>query len=57
MRREGHCVPDAWFKGEWCDEFQYAVLREEWTRIRVLDNTASPITIDLTSPPRRRDRS
>jgi RimJ/RimL family protein N-acetyltransferase len=34
MRREGHFIQNAWFKGEWCDEFQYAVLREEWTRIR-----------------------
>lgn len=34
MRREGHFIQNAWFKGEWCDEFQYAVLREEWSRIR-----------------------
>jgi RimJ/RimL family protein N-acetyltransferase len=34
MRREGHFIKNAWFKGEWCDEFQYAVLREEWIRIR-----------------------
>jgi RimJ/RimL family protein N-acetyltransferase len=34
MRREGHFIQNAWFKGEWCDEFQYAVLRDEWTRMR-----------------------
>jgi RimJ/RimL family protein N-acetyltransferase len=34
MRREGHFIHNAWFKGEWCDEYQYAVLRDEWSRIR-----------------------
>lgn len=34
MRREGHFIQNAWFKNEWCDEFQYAVLRDEWTRTR-----------------------
>ncbi len=34
MRREGHFIKNAWFKGEWCDEFQYAVLRDEWIRLR-----------------------
>jgi len=34
MRREGHFIHNAWFKGEWCDEYQYAVLREEWPRIK-----------------------
>jgi RimJ/RimL family protein N-acetyltransferase len=34
MRREGHFIHNAWFKGEWCDEYQYAMLREEWSRIR-----------------------
>lgn len=34
MRREGHFIQNAWFKDEWCDEFQYAVLRDEWTRLR-----------------------
>jgi RimJ/RimL family protein N-acetyltransferase len=35
MRREGHFLHNAWFKGEWCDEYQYAVLREEWPRHRI----------------------
>ena len=36
MRREGHFIQNAWFKGEWCDEYLYAVLREEWLRNRTL---------------------
>jgi RimJ/RimL family protein N-acetyltransferase len=34
MRREGHFIQNIWFKGEWCDEFHYAVLRDEWKRLR-----------------------
>jgi RimJ/RimL family protein N-acetyltransferase len=34
MRREGHFIQNVWFKGEWCDEFHYAVLRDEWMRLR-----------------------
>jgi RimJ/RimL family protein N-acetyltransferase len=34
MRREGHRVASAWFKGEWTDEYLYAILREEWTARR-----------------------
>jgi RimJ/RimL family protein N-acetyltransferase len=30
MRREGHFVQHLWFKGAWCDEYLYAMLREEW---------------------------
>jgi ribosomal-protein-alanine N-acetyltransferase len=30
MRREGHRVASTWFKGEWADEYWYAILREEW---------------------------
>ncbi len=30
MRREGHFLQNAWYKGEWCDEFEYALLRSEW---------------------------
>jgi RimJ/RimL family protein N-acetyltransferase len=35
MKREGHFIHNAWFKGEWCDEYQYAISREEWSRIRI----------------------
>lgn len=34
MKRAGHFRHNLWFKGEWCDEFHYAVLREEWPRLR-----------------------
>ncbi len=31
MRREAHHRRSAWWKGEWTDEYVYAVLAEEWT--------------------------
>ncbi len=30
LRREGHFRQNGWYKGEWCDEYQYALLRAEW---------------------------
>ena len=30
MRREGHFRQNGWYKGEWCDEYQYALLAPEW---------------------------
>lgn len=30
MRREGHYIQNIWFKGKWGDEYQYAILSEEW---------------------------
>jgi RimJ/RimL family protein N-acetyltransferase len=30
MRREGHSRQNGWYKGEWCDEYQYALLQAEW---------------------------
>ncbi|MFF4418510.1 GNAT family N-acetyltransferase [Streptosporangium sp. NPDC001559] len=30
MRREAHLVENELFKGEWTDEFVYAILRREW---------------------------
>jgi len=30
MRREGHFLHNGWYKGEWCDEYQYALLQTEW---------------------------
>ncbi|HEV2802616.1 MAG TPA: GNAT family protein [Pyrinomonadaceae bacterium] len=32
MRREGHFLQNIWFKGNWGDEYLYALLREEWLR-------------------------
>jgi RimJ/RimL family protein N-acetyltransferase len=30
MRREAHLVENEFVKGEWSDEFVYAMLRSEW---------------------------
>jgi RimJ/RimL family protein N-acetyltransferase len=30
MRREGHLRQGLWFKGQWADEYLYAILCEEW---------------------------
>ena len=30
MRREGHFIQNAFDKGEWCDEYLYAILQSEW---------------------------
>jgi aminoglycoside 6'-N-acetyltransferase len=30
MRREAHHLASAWWKGEWTDEYVYAVLADEW---------------------------
>ena len=32
MRREGHFVQNAWFKGRWASEYLYALLEDEWLR-------------------------
>ena len=34
MRREAHFVQNEYVKGEWCDEFVYALLAEEWAAQR-----------------------
>ena len=34
LRREGHFLEGVWFKGEWSDEYLYAVLKDEWLRKR-----------------------
>jgi RimJ/RimL family protein N-acetyltransferase len=30
FRREGHMIQSEWFKGEWVDNFYYAILGDEW---------------------------
>lgn len=32
FRREGHYRKNVWFKGNWGDEFLFAILAEEWSR-------------------------
>ena len=34
LRREGHFWQNGWYKGEWCDEYQYALLASEWNEAR-----------------------
>ena len=36
MRREGHFLDHSWFKGAWCSEYLYAILRREWIARRPL---------------------
>lgn len=35
MRREAHFVENEWVKGEWADEFDYAILHTEWQRRQI----------------------
>lgn len=30
FRREAHFIQNAWYKGEWGDEYLFAILRSEW---------------------------
>ncbi|MFI5733686.1 GNAT family N-acetyltransferase [Kribbella sp. NPDC051587] len=34
MRREAHHLQALWFKDEWCNEFVYALLKDEWLSAR-----------------------
>ncbi len=34
MRREGHFTKNIWFKGDWKDEYLYAILEEEWGKFK-----------------------
>ena len=34
LRREGHARQNGWYKGEWCDEYQYALLAADWAAPR-----------------------
>jgi aminoglycoside 6'-N-acetyltransferase len=34
MRREAHHLQSAWWKGEWVDEYVYAILADEWLKRR-----------------------
>jgi RimJ/RimL family protein N-acetyltransferase len=39
MRREAHFIENEWVKSEWQSELVYAILSEEWARLR----TARPV--------------
>jgi RimJ/RimL family protein N-acetyltransferase len=30
MRKEAHFVQNSWYRGQWTDEVQYAILQSEW---------------------------
>lgn len=34
MRQEAHLVHNEWFKGEWTDEIDFAILEDEWRALR-----------------------
>jgi RimJ/RimL family protein N-acetyltransferase len=34
MRREAHLKQSLWFKGQWTDEYLYAILKPEWLNCR-----------------------
>ena len=58
MRREALLVKNEWFKGEWGDEADYAILDEEWassgTRSLISSNSTAPAPASASgdeSPP------
>jgi len=34
MRREAHMIRSTWIKGEWADDYWYAMLSEEWQELK-----------------------
>lgn len=42
LRREGHFLKNAWFKGRWADEYLYALLQAEWLPRRGLPGALVP---------------
>jgi RimJ/RimL family protein N-acetyltransferase len=34
MRQESHLRENEWFKGEWSDELDFAMLEDEWRALR-----------------------
>jgi RimJ/RimL family protein N-acetyltransferase len=40
MRLEAHLVRNEWFKGEWTDELDYALLEDEWAAMAELPGSA-----------------
>jgi RimJ/RimL family protein N-acetyltransferase len=36
MRLEAHLVQNEWFKGEWSDELDFALLKTEWPAQRLI---------------------
>jgi len=53
FRREAHLVKNEWFKGEWGDEYDYALLEEEWAS----NPSRSLISWKTTAPDSASDRA
>ena len=34
FRQEGHFIENVFFKGKWCSEYQYAMLKREWNEMK-----------------------
>lgn len=54
MRREALLVKNEWFKGEWGDEADYAILEDEWgsspVRTLISSNTSAPASASASAP-------
>lgn len=50
MRQEAHLLQNEWFKGEWSDELDFALLADEW-------RAQHPAGADLRGRSRSRDRA
>ncbi len=42
MRQEGHLVENEWFKGEWSDELDFALLAAEWSALHEQGGSGPP---------------
>ncbi len=50
LRREAHTLQSYWNKGSWTDEYQYAILRDEWLH-RARANQATKVVLLGTGTP------
>jgi len=50
MRREGHTLQSFWNKGSWTDEYQYAILRDEWLHRVHLGQTTKVVLLGTGTP-------
>lgn len=50
MRREGHTLQGYWNKGAWTDEYQYAILRDEWLHWARPDQLTKVVLLGTGTP-------
>lgn len=50
MRREGHTIQGYWNKGSWTDEYQYAILRDEWLQRAHLTQRTKVVLLGTGTP-------